>query len=41
MTYVLNYHNQEGELNAESLLGVKRSVDVVGGDVRAHDFKDG
>ena len=41
LTYVLNYHNQEGKLNAKSLLGVKRSIDVIGGDVGSHNLKNG
>ena len=41
ITYVLNYHNQEGELDAESLLGVKRGINVVGGHISSHDLQDG
>jgi hypothetical protein len=40
VTYVLNYHNQEGELDAESLLGVKRGINVVGGYISSHDLED-
>jgi hypothetical protein len=41
VTYVLNYHNQERELDAESLLGIKRGINVVGGDISSHDLEDG
>ena len=40
-TYVLNDHNEERQLNGESLLGVKRGVDVVGGNIGTHNFEDG
>ena len=40
VTYVLNDHNEERQLNGESLLGVKRGVDVVSGDIGTHNFKD-
>ena len=39
-TYVLDNHDQEGEFDAQSLLGVKRGIDVVGGDIGAHDLED-
>ena len=37
---VLDNHDQEGEFDAQSLLGVKRGIDVVGGDIGAHDLED-
>ena len=39
-TYVLDDHNQEGQLNAENLLGVNRGIDEVSADVSSHDFED-
>ena len=41
MAYVLNDHDQEGELDSEGLLGVNGAGDVVGADVGAHDFENG
>ena len=38
---VLDDHDQEGQLDGQGLLGVKRSVDVVGRDVGAHDLQHG
>jgi hypothetical protein len=40
LTYVLDNHDQEGEFDAQGLLGVEGRVDVVGGDVGAHDLED-
>ena len=39
--YVFNNHNQERKLNTQGLLSVSGAGDVVGGDVRSHDFKHG
>lgn len=39
-TYVLDDHNQEGQLDCQGLLGVERAGDEVGADVRAHNFED-
>ena len=36
---VLNDHNQEWQLDGEGLLGVQRSVDVVGRDIGAHNLE--
>ena len=36
---VLDDHDEEGQLDAESLVRVGRAGDVVSGDVGAHDFK--
>jgi len=41
LAYVLNDHDQEGELDSEGLLGVNGAGDVVGADVGAHDFENG
>ena len=41
LTYVLDDHDQEGQLDGKSLLGVHRAGDVVGGDVSAHDLENG
>ena len=38
---VLNDHDEEGQLNAERLVGVGGAGDVVGRDVSAHDLEDG
>ena len=38
---VLDDHDEEGELDAEGLVGVGWAGDVVGGDVGAHDLEDG
>lgn len=38
--YILDDHNQEGQLNAESLVGISRAGDIVCRDVSAHDLKD-
>ena len=38
---VLNDHNQEGQLDSQSLLGVERGIDVVGRHISSHDLKDG
>ena len=40
LAYVLNDHDQEGELDGECLFGVNGAGDVVGADVGAHDFED-
>jgi len=37
---VLNDHDQERKLNGKSLLGIKRSIDVVGWDICSHDFQN-
>ena len=37
---VLDDHDEEGELDAEGLVGVGGAGDVVGGDVGAHDLED-
>jgi hypothetical protein len=41
LAYVLNDHDQEGELDGEGLLGVNGAGDVVGAHVGAHDFEHG
>ena len=38
---VLDDHDQEGQLNSQGLLWVKRSVDVVGRHVSTHDLQHG
>jgi hypothetical protein len=38
---ILNSHNEEGELNAESHLRVGRTTDEVCANIGAHDFEDG
>ncbi len=40
MTYVLNNHDKEGQLNTEGLVGVSGACDIVSGDIGAHDFED-
>jgi len=37
---ILNDHDEEGKLDAQRLLRVGRTVDVVGADVSAHDFQN-
>jgi hypothetical protein len=39
-TYVLNDHDEEGQLNTEGLVGVSGACDVVSGDICAHDLED-
>ena len=39
-TYVLDDHDEEGQLNSESLLGVQGASDEVCANVRAHDLED-
>ena len=38
---ILNDHDQERKLDSKSLFWIKRSIDVVGGDVGSHDLKHG
>jgi len=38
---VLDDHDEEGELNTESLLGISGAGDVAGVDVAADEFEDG
>ena len=38
LVHVLKDHHQEGQLDAQGLLGIGRTNDVVGGNVRAHDL---
>ena len=38
---VLDDHDQERQLDSKRLLGVERSVDVVGGHVSSHDLENG
>ena len=38
--YILDDHDEEGQLNAEGLVGVGGACDVVRGDVSAHDLED-
>ena len=38
--YVFDDHDQEGQLDGERLLGVKRARDEVSADVCAHDLED-
>ena len=40
LTYILDNHNEERKFNAESLVGISRTGDVVGCDIGSHDFKD-
>lgn len=37
-TYVLDDHDQEGQFNRKSLLGVNGATDVVGGYISSHDL---
>ena len=39
--YVFNDHDEEGQFNSKSLLGIGRSSDKVGANVGSHDFEDG
>ena len=39
-TYVLDNHDQEGKFDRKSLLGIDWACDVVGGDIRSHDFEN-
>ena len=41
VTYVLDDHDQEGQLDGEGLLGVDGACDEVGRHVGAHDFENG
>jgi hypothetical protein len=41
VTYILNDHDQEGELDGERLLLVDGAGDKVRGDVGAHDLEHG
>jgi len=36
---VFDDHDEEGQFDAESLLGISGASDVVGAHVRAHDFQ--
>ena len=38
-THILDNHDQEGQLDAQSLVLIGRTRDVVGGYVRAHDLE--
>ena len=38
---VLDDHDQERKLDSKSLLWIKRSVDIVCGNIGSHDLKDG
>jgi len=40
-SYVLDNHDQEWQFDSECLVSVGRACNVVGGDVGAHNFKDG
>ena len=40
ITYVLDDHDEEGELDAEGLVSISGAGDVVGGDISTHDFED-
>jgi hypothetical protein len=40
LTYVLDDHDEEGQLDGEGLLGVKRASDEVSANVRAHDLEN-
>lgn len=40
MTYVFDDHDEEGQLDGEGLLGVKRASDEVSANVRAHDLEN-
>ena len=37
--YVLDDHDQEGQLNAEGLVSVGGASDIVSGDVCSHDLE--
>lgn len=39
LTYVLDDHDQEGELDGKGLLGLDGARDEVGRDVGAHDLQ--
>jgi hypothetical protein len=39
-TYVFDDHDEEGQLDGEGLLGVKRASDEVSANVRAHDLEN-
>jgi hypothetical protein len=41
LTYVLDDHDQEGELDSKGLLLLGWAGDVVCGNIGAHDFEDG
>ena len=41
VTYVLDDHDQEGELDGKGLLGVEGACDEVGAHVGAHDLEHG
>jgi hypothetical protein len=40
ISYVLDDHDQERQLNTKGLICVSWACDVVGGDIGSHDFKD-
>ena len=40
LTYVFDDHDEEGQLDGEGLLGVKRASDEVSANVRAHDLEN-
>lgn len=39
LTYILDDHDKEWQLNAESLVGISRASDVVSGYIGAHYFE--
>ena len=39
-TYVLDDHDQEGQLDCKGLLGIYWASDVVSGDIGAHNFEN-
>jgi hypothetical protein len=41
ITYVLNDHDEERQLDGKSLLWVQWAGDVVGGHIGSHDLEDG
>ena len=41
VTYVLDNHDQEGELDGKSFLCIERAGDEVGAHIGAHDFEHG
>ena len=40
LTYVFDDQDEEGQLDGEGLLGVKRASDEVSANVRAHDLEN-
>lgn len=38
-SYIFDDHDEERQLDAERLLGVRRTRDEVGADIRAHDLQ--